>query len=255
MEFANLEDFVTQRMRMSHVYQPLLIRLLVEAGGTATVRQLARGFAAADEAQVAYYEDRIKQMPIPVLKRHGVVDKDGDLVSLNTKRLTFEQAVKLQAECNARIASFLAARGQDAWTGMLESAPVVDSVRYEVLKRDRACVLCGAGRGMPRSRLTTSFPARGAGRTTCRICKCYVGRVIEGSRTGTTPTYVRVIDHGGERDHRPRAQRPVSIRGLAKRGPSHQCPGRVHGVAQRTVPVCRDLLAGPPRVTRSLRPP
>ena len=130
---------------MSHVYQPLLIRLLVEAGGTATVRQLARGFAAADEAQVAYYEDRIKQMPLPVLKRHGVVGKDGDLVSLNTKRLTFEQAVNLQAECNARIAAFLAARGQDAWTGMLESAPVGDSVRYEVLKRDRACLLCGAG--------------------------------------------------------------------------------------------------------------
>ena len=52
MEFEDLEDFVARRMRMSHVYQPLLIRLLVEAGGTATVRQLARGFAAADEAQV-----------------------------------------------------------------------------------------------------------------------------------------------------------------------------------------------------------
>lgn len=145
MNDDDLEDFVVRRMRMSHVYQPLLVRLLIEAGGTATVRQLARGLAAADEAQVAYYETRIKQMPIPVLKRHGVVSKDGDLVSLEVSSLTFEQSVNLQALCNQRIAQFLSARGQSAWSGMLEAAPVADSVRYDVLKRDRVCQLCGNG--------------------------------------------------------------------------------------------------------------
>ena len=132
-------------MRMSHVYQPLLIRLLIESGGTATVRQLARGFAAEDAAQIAYYEDRIKKMPLPVLKRHGVVSKDGDLVSLDVGRLSFEEAVSLQAECNRRIADFLRTRGEDAWSGMIEAAPVADSVRFDVLKRDRVCQLCGAG--------------------------------------------------------------------------------------------------------------
>lgn len=145
VNYADLEDFLTRRMRMSHVYQPLLVRLLIEAGGSATVRQLARGLAAADEAQVAYYEDRLKQMPLPVLKRHGVVSKDGDLVSLKMPALTFEQSIELQALCNQRIAQFLSARGQSAWTGMLEAAPVPDSVRYDVLKRDRVCQLCGNG--------------------------------------------------------------------------------------------------------------
>ena len=28
-----------------------------------------------DESQVVYYENRIKKMPLPVLKRHGVVDR------------------------------------------------------------------------------------------------------------------------------------------------------------------------------------
>jgi hypothetical protein len=147
MDVEELEHFIARRMRMSHVYQPLLIRLLLEAGGTATVRQLARGLAASDEAQVAYYETRIKQMPLPVLKRHGVVEKNGDLVSLKLKPLSFEQSVTLQAECNRRISSFLESRGQSAWTGMLESAPVSDSVRYDVLKRDRRCQLYGAGPG------------------------------------------------------------------------------------------------------------
>jgi hypothetical protein len=31
-------------MSMSHVYQPLLIRTLVDAGGAATLRQLAQSF-------------------------------------------------------------------------------------------------------------------------------------------------------------------------------------------------------------------
>jgi nucleoside-diphosphate-sugar epimerase len=75
-------------MRMSHIYQPLLIRALVDAGGVATLRQLAQAFLVQDESQLQYYEKRIKEMPVPVLSRHGVVERDGQLVVLNTKALT-----------------------------------------------------------------------------------------------------------------------------------------------------------------------
>jgi ATP adenylyltransferase len=83
LTFDELVDFIEHRMRMSHIYQPLLIRTLVDAGGTATLRQLAMAFLDRDESQVLYYEDRIKKMPVPVLKRHGVVDRNGDLISLS----------------------------------------------------------------------------------------------------------------------------------------------------------------------------
>lgn len=39
MRFDDLLAFVTERMRMSHIYQPLLIRALVDAGGAATLRR------------------------------------------------------------------------------------------------------------------------------------------------------------------------------------------------------------------------
>ena len=39
-----LVDFIENSMQMSHVYQPLLIRSLVDAGGVATVRQMAQSF-------------------------------------------------------------------------------------------------------------------------------------------------------------------------------------------------------------------
>jgi hypothetical protein len=64
MDFADLIDFIDNRMKMSHIYQPLMLRILVESGGTATIRQIAHGFLAQDESQLRYYEGRIKQMPL-----------------------------------------------------------------------------------------------------------------------------------------------------------------------------------------------
>ena len=74
MTCDELVDFIEHRMTMSHVYQPVLIRSLVDAGGKATLRQLAQAFLVQDESQLLYYEDRIKKMPFPVLRKHGVVE-------------------------------------------------------------------------------------------------------------------------------------------------------------------------------------
>lgn len=147
MTFEDLLDFIRHRMRMSHVYQPLLIRLLVEAGGQSTIRQLAKDFSAFDEAQVLLYEHRLKAMPIPVLKRHRIVAKDGNMVTLQLGELTLEQRRALVSECESRISAFIQQRGLSTWSGLLELDPVPESIRYQVLKRDRQCQLCGVGPG------------------------------------------------------------------------------------------------------------
>jgi ATP adenylyltransferase len=48
LSYAELRDFIQAGMKMSHIYQPLLIRALMDADGTATMRQLAIAFAAND---------------------------------------------------------------------------------------------------------------------------------------------------------------------------------------------------------------
>jgi len=145
MEFDDLLDFISNRMRMSHIYQPLLIRLLVEAGGRATLRQLAKEFASFDEGQILLYESRLKKMPIPVLKRHEVVSKNGDLVLLSCGEFSLEERRMIVAACESRISQFIRSRGLTTWAGLLELEPVPESIRYQVLKRDRICKLCGAG--------------------------------------------------------------------------------------------------------------
>ena len=133
---------------MQQVYQPVLIQTLIESGGTATVRQLAQKFLSLDESQLDYYEKRLKAMPIPVLKRRGIVDREGILVSLNTKALTLEERAELIGICQARLQRFVSERGLGIWDSrMLESDPVPDSIRYRILKEaDGRCALCGATR-------------------------------------------------------------------------------------------------------------
>ena len=81
MSYEELVDFITNKMSMSHIYQPLLIRTLVESGGLATLRQLAQQFVLQDESQLLFYEQRIKDMPVRVLARHGVLSHERLVVS------------------------------------------------------------------------------------------------------------------------------------------------------------------------------
>tara|TARA_R110002153_G_scaffold130882_3_gene279739 strand:- start:973 stop:1149 length:177 start_codon:yes stop_codon:yes gene_type:complete len=39
---ADLEYFISKQMRMSHVYQPVMIKALLERGGEATTEEIAK---------------------------------------------------------------------------------------------------------------------------------------------------------------------------------------------------------------------
>jgi len=145
MTYEELVDFLKNKMIMSHVYQPLLVRALVDAGGVATVRQLAQVFLVQDESQLLYYEKRIKEMPIKVLERHAVIASDEQLVSLNAKNLTLVQKAHIRMICEQKLQSFVQRRGIGIWDyRMLDDDPIPDSLRFMVLKAAAGrCQLCG----------------------------------------------------------------------------------------------------------------
>lgn len=145
MEYKELIEFLEHKMSMSHVYQPLLVRALVDAGGAATLRQLAQVFLSQDESQLLYYEKRIKGMPLKVLKKYGVVASEGQLVSLSTGDLTIEQKAHIRMLCEQRLQSFVQKRGIGIWDyRLLDEEPIPDSLRYVVLKAAGGrCQLCG----------------------------------------------------------------------------------------------------------------
>jgi ATP adenylyltransferase len=43
-----------------------------------------------DESQIRYYEKILKDMPLRVLSKHGVLSRNGELVNLELPKLTLE---------------------------------------------------------------------------------------------------------------------------------------------------------------------
>ena len=62
MNFLAIKGFLAVRMRMSHVYQPVMIRHLLLSGGQASIASLAGEILSLDKTQIEYYEIIVKTM-------------------------------------------------------------------------------------------------------------------------------------------------------------------------------------------------
>jgi hypothetical protein len=83
-----LRDFIQNRMRVSHIYQPVMIKALLENGGQATTEEIAKSLLAYDQSQVEYYTLRTKNMVGKVLANNGVVEPIKDGRQITGYRLT-----------------------------------------------------------------------------------------------------------------------------------------------------------------------
>jgi diadenosine tetraphosphate (Ap4A) HIT family hydrolase len=145
--FKHLRDFLQEQMRMSHIYQPVMIRELLNRGGKASIRDIAAAFLARDESQLEYYEKITKDMPGKVLAKHGIVERAGDQYQLTIDPSFFssEEREELVRFCDSAIARYLQKRGAAVYDHRRAALGYLSgSVRYEVLKRAGfRCELCG----------------------------------------------------------------------------------------------------------------
>ena len=74
MNFESRRQFLTKTMSMTHIYQPVVIRTLLEKDGVSSIREIATEFLSYDEAQVEYYIKIAKKYPKETLLKHGVID-------------------------------------------------------------------------------------------------------------------------------------------------------------------------------------
>ena len=114
-------------------------------GGKATVRNIAVDFAKEDEPLIQNYESIIRNQPLKVLRKHGIVSYENGVITLLAENLSFHERSRLRALCERKISDFISKRGITAWArGVLNVEPVGESLRFEILRRDRICQLCGA---------------------------------------------------------------------------------------------------------------
>lgn len=137
-----------KKMRMSHIYQPLLIKLLVEAGGISTVRQLAIEFLTEDEPYVKYYEDIIKRYPHQTLSKKGIISSDEKkrvfTLSTDVSKLSPADRAEITLACEQRIREYIQKR-EDLWEYKTPaSGKISNAKRYLLLTlAKQRCVLCG----------------------------------------------------------------------------------------------------------------
>jgi len=52
MTYKSLIDFITKRMRMSHIYQPVMLIALLQNNGKCSQREIAKALLSYDESQI-----------------------------------------------------------------------------------------------------------------------------------------------------------------------------------------------------------
>jgi ATP adenylyltransferase len=189
--FMVLRDFIRSRMRMSHIYQPVMLRTLITHSGKATIRQIAAEFLARDESQLEYYEEITKAMPGKVLARHGLVERDGNSYCLkfDIKDLTNAERSELLELCDIALSRYLDRRGATTFDHRRTSLGYVSgSVRYEVLKRAGGrCELCGVSVEERAIEIDHIIPRKhgGSDETTNLQALCYRCNANKGARDAT----------------------------------------------------------------------
>ena len=62
MNFSELKDFLVNRMRMSHNYQPVMLLTLLNEGGSASIETISKTLLIEDKSQQEYYGNITKNM-------------------------------------------------------------------------------------------------------------------------------------------------------------------------------------------------
>jgi ATP adenylyltransferase len=146
-QFDELSEFILKKMRMSHIYQPVMLITLLEKQGRASINDIARALLQFDDSQIEYYEHITKSMVGRVLtQKRKITVREGDYYHLiGFSYLTPNEVQMLLEYCHARLESYIEKRGDNIWQHRKKSANYISgSIRYEILKRAKfRCELCG----------------------------------------------------------------------------------------------------------------
>jgi len=145
-QYEKLRDFLLNEMRMSHIYQPVMLIELLCREGSASASQIAKALLSRDVSQVEYYEHITKNMVGKVLTNsRGITSKDKNQYSLiGFESLDDQEKSQLVELCESKIDGFLEKR-KDPWGHRRKSSGYISgTIRYRVLSRAKfRCELCG----------------------------------------------------------------------------------------------------------------
>ena len=146
MKYKELKEFLETKMRMSHIYQPVMIMKLLSSGGTANKRAIAEAILSLDESQKEYYDKVVSNMVGRVLTRNnGITAKDGDQYKLiGFETFSDIEINDLKTICLQKIDEYLKNRS-DVWQHRRKASGYISGgIRLQVFTRAKTkCEMCG----------------------------------------------------------------------------------------------------------------
>jgi hypothetical protein len=115
--FERLQQFIERDMKMSQVYQPVMLLELLSNSGESSTRAIAQAILNKDPTQLDYFTNIVKNKVGRVLtKNRGITAKEGENYRLlGFQELTPTQIQLLTELCHNRIAEFENARDGSHW--------------------------------------------------------------------------------------------------------------------------------------------
>ena len=148
MNYKELSDFIKTKMSMQHVYQPLMIKTLLESKNQASADDIAKAFLEKDQSQIDYYKIITKNMPGKVLRSHGIADYKNGKFHLMLDEISNEQRENLINLCNKKLDEYENKHGKKIWQHRARDAkPISGSLQYDVFAKAKGrCMACGISR-------------------------------------------------------------------------------------------------------------
>jgi ATP adenylyltransferase len=148
MIFEKLSAFIKKKMRMSHIYQPVILIALLKNKGKCSEEEIAKDLLSYDQSQIEYYTKVTNNMVGRILRHHQIIEKDSRTKAYNLigfEDLTASQTEDLISLCQEKLMAFLEARGKNIFDHRRKSIGYISgTIKYEVLKRAKFhCELCG----------------------------------------------------------------------------------------------------------------
>ena len=146
MNFKELQQYC-KKMRMMHIYQPVMIKTLIQSNGKANAQKIAKEILKKDQSQIDYYTEQTRNMVGKVLRKNKVVqyNKETKNFELDLSNLSEKNQSKIIEICDEKIAKYEEKYGKKIWKHRARDSRIISgSIRYKVLTAAKnRCELCG----------------------------------------------------------------------------------------------------------------
>lgn len=142
-DYASLKQFLKTDMKMTHIYQPLMIKKLLESGNTASTEDVARVFVNNDPTLLGYYKKVVMRWPRNTLTKHQIISYKRGKFTLLLNDTTPEQKQRLIELCTIKVSEYVD-KFRDRYGAKAPRKYISGTSAYIIFSKSKGvCVACG----------------------------------------------------------------------------------------------------------------